>query len=191
VLTQSFQAAQAPQHPRNYRDIELRSRAACLEWQGLNGISARSSFSITANRDRLDPDKLLVRKDQDRVQEAGKYRERNTPGDRATRGEGTSDGATRTAQSNALARVCRPAANRNRVRRNAKKGGSLRVAQPQPLVELAVGCHTGKAQLEGAELPRLGIAAAGWAVAKPFRRAARLAEVGSLSRQRSHQRIPL
>jgi hypothetical protein len=76
----------------------------------------------------LDPDKLLVRKDQDRVQEAGKYRERNTPGDRATRDEGTSDGATRTAQSNALARMCRPAANRNRVRRNAKKGGSLRVA---------------------------------------------------------------
>ena len=36
----------------------------------------------------------------------------------------------------------------------------MRVVQHRPLVELAVECHTGKAQLEGAELPRLGIAAA-------------------------------
>ena len=100
-----------------------------------------------------------MRKDQDRVQEAAKPRGRSTPRDRATRGEGTSDGATRTAQSNAAAE-CRPAANRNRVRRNAKKGGSLRVAQHRPLVELVVECHTDKAQLEEAKLRRLGIAVA-------------------------------
>ena len=36
----------------------------------------------------------------------------------------------------------------------------MRVALHRPLVELAVEWHTGKAQPEGAELPRLGIAAA-------------------------------
>jgi len=78
----------------------------------------KSRFPTTANRDRSDLDRRLVRKDQDRVQEAAEHRERCTPRERATQGEGTSDGATpRTAQSNA---VCRPAANRNRVRRNAK-----------------------------------------------------------------------
>ena len=34
------------------------------------------------------------------------------------------------------------------------------MAQHRPLVELAVECRTGKAQLEAAELPRLGIGAA-------------------------------
>ena len=72
---------------------------------------------------------------------------------------GNADRARRTDQSTVEA-VCSPAAKHNRAHRSAKLAGSMRVAQNRPLVELAVECHTGKVQLEGAELPRLGIAAA-------------------------------
>ena len=100
----------------------------------------------------------MVCKDQDKVQGPARHRELSTPGDRAARDEGTPDEAARSDQSIALAVVRSPAANRNRVRRNAKSVGSLRVAQHQPSGELALERHMDKAQPVGAELSRWGMA---------------------------------
>jgi len=97
--------------------------------------------------------------DRDCALEVEAHREGRTPGGRATVDPGNADRARRTDQSTVEA-VCSPAAKHNRAHRSAKLADSMRVAQHRPLVELAVECHTGKAQLEGAELPRLGIAAA-------------------------------
>ena len=110
--------------------------------------------------DPLEPDKLLVSMDRDSAPEVEARGEGHTPAGRATVGQSNADRARRTDQSSFLAALCSLAANHNRSRRSAKRAGSLRVAQHRPLVELAVEWHTGKAQPEGAELPRLGIAAA-------------------------------
>jgi hypothetical protein len=96
--------------------------------------------------------------DPDRALEVEAHLEARTLGGRTTVDPGNADRA-RTGQSTVEA-VCSPAAKHNRAHHSAKLAGSLRVAQYLPLVELAVECHTGKAQQEGAELPRLDIAAA-------------------------------
>jgi hypothetical protein len=103
--------------------------------------------------DPLEPGKLLVSMDRDSAPEVEAHGEGHTPAGRATVDQGNADRARRTDQSSVLAALRSVAAS-------AKRAGSLRVAQHRPWVELAVECHTGKAQLEGAELPRLGIAAA-------------------------------
>ena len=97
--------------------------------------------------------------DRDRALEVEAHRERRTPVGRATVDPGNSDRARRTDQSTVEA-VCSPAAKHNRGDRSAKLAGSWRVVLDRPLVELAVERHTGKAQRAGAELPRLGTAAA-------------------------------
>jgi len=107
--------------------------------------------------DQLVPGRPLVSMDRDRALEVEAHREGRTPGGRTTVDPGNADRARRTDQSTVEA-VSSPAAKHNRAHRSAKLVGSLRVVQTRPLVELAVECHTGKAQLEAAELPRLGIA---------------------------------
>lgn len=79
-----------------------------------------------------------------------RHLERSTPGDRATRREGTPD----TDLSNALAAVRNLAANRNRAPRSARSVGTQRVARYPPGELLAVRCHTGEPQPAGAELLR-------------------------------------
>ena len=109
--------------------------------------------------DQLDPGRPLVSKDRDRALEVEAHQEGRTPGGRATVDQGNAGRARRTGPSTVVA-VCSPAAKHNRAHCSAKLAGSWPVVLDRPLVELAVECHTGKAQLEGAELPRLGTAAA-------------------------------
>ena len=108
--------------------------------------------------DPLELGRLLVSMDRDSAPEVEAHGEGHIPAGQATVDQGNADGARCTDQSSVLAALSSLAANHNRSRRSAKLAGSLRVAQYRPLVELAVECHTGKAQLEAAELPRLGIA---------------------------------
>ena len=103
--------------------------------------------------DQLTPGKPLASMDRDRALQVETHREGRTPGVRANVDPGNADLARRTGQS-----VCSSPAKHSRAHRSAKLVGSLRAAQPRPLVEAAVECHMGKAQLGAAELPRLGIA---------------------------------
>ncbi len=103
--------------------------------------------------DPLDPGRPPVSMDRDRPPEAEAYRDAHIPGGRATVAQRNADWARRPDQSNVLA-VCSLAAKHNRAHRSAKRAGSLRVAQHQPLEGLSLECHTGKRQPAAAELVR-------------------------------------
>ena len=110
--------------------------------------------------DPLEPGRLLVSMDRDSAPEVEAHGEGHIPAGQATVDQGNADRARCTDQSSVLAALSSLAANHKRSRRSAKLARSLRVAQYRPLVELAVECHTGKAQPAGAELSRWDIAAA-------------------------------
>jgi hypothetical protein len=101
--------------------------------------------------------------DRDKAPGMDRHRKGRTPGDQATRGEGTADRAGRIDRSNARAAGRSLAANRNHVRHNARSMGSLRMAPDQPSELLPVERHTDKARRAAVELMRLGTAGRAWA----------------------------